>query len=178
MEQSNQAIFRDRIQKIEKTRRKAGLPVAGKPAQRPWLRLEMGLKLAALSAAAVIAVKAGFMIALGPQDYMVHRNALLEGNLIDQLGAGLMTPDVVTRHVVRLRFGDAALASLQAAEDRAGGPPVVQAVATSVTAAVPSIMAHASRKSGAYFTRPPAKGDGAASSGGVRTLSARDGQGN
>lgn len=135
MYQGNHASFEERIRRIE-VDRKAQAPVpmrTRRPVHRPWRRLESGLKLASLTAIALIGVKVGLMLLVGPQAYAQHRADLQAGGSIERLGAALMEPDVITQSAARLAFGSAqmtqeAMAAATAAATapaRAPGQPIV-----------------------------------------------------
>jgi hypothetical protein len=128
VDQSNQAIFKDRIRRIERTRKKARVPLPskGKPIHRPWRRLEAGLKLASLSALAVLGVKVAFLVTLGPEAYAHHRAVLEQGTSIERMGAALMAPDLVTGFVAQRLSGSgsqAAVADATAAAPAAADVP-------------------------------------------------------
>lgn len=151
MDQSNNAAFNDRIRRIERSRKKPAraVPVMGKPASRPWRGLEAGLKLAALSAAAVIGVKAAFMAAIGPQAYAHHRTVLEQGSSIERMGAALMAPDIVTDYVARMRFGQAP----------GGSAAQAGASAQGAAAAAPApVVSHGAVPASAHFRSLPTTG--------------------
>lgn len=98
MDRQSQESFQDRLYRIEADRVRAALdtPARGSRRARPWHRLEQGLKLASLSAFAVIGLKCALVLQFGPDAYAQHRAELAQGNSLDRIAAVLMAPDPVT----------------------------------------------------------------------------------